>query len=146
MQKRTWIALLLPIVCAGCSAKDPPTYTPVYHNGTPTNRSSTNSWELYNEPIYTQPGVNGGKAVTIKSIPSQRGYEPYDPLAQRVYQALTTDATLPSRYLTAGAKGGIVVLEGTVPTSAQKAQAERIARGVPGVKELRSKITVSNGK
>lgn len=146
MQKRTWNALLLPLVCAGCSAKDPPNLTPVYRNGTPTNRSTTNSWELYHEPAYTQPGVNGGKAVTIKSIPSQRGFEPYDPLAEQVYQALTADETLPSRYLTASAKGSIVILSGTVQTPAQKAQAERIARGVSGVTELRSKLTVSGGK
>lgn len=83
--------------------------------------------------------------MVIKSIPSQRGFEPYDPLALRVYQALMGDATLPSRYLTTSAKDGAVILSGTVQTPAQKTLAERIARGVPGVTDLRSSLTVTGG-
>lgn len=144
MQKRFLLTLLLPLL-AGCSAKDPPNTTPSYRNGTPTNRSTTNSWELYHEPVYTQPGVNGGKPVTVKAIRSQRGFEPYDPLAEQVYLALTSDPTLPTRYLTASAKGSIVLLSGTVPTAAQKTQAASIARKVPGVTEVRNQITITGG-
>ncbi len=127
---------------AGCSRRDPTTTTPVYHIGTPTNRSSTNSDEANHEPFYTQPGVNGGRPVTLKPIPSQRGFEPSDPLAEQVYAAIGADGTVPTRYLTTGAKNGVVRLTGTVATAAQAAQAEKIARGVPGVKELRSSIHV----
>jgi len=127
----------------GCSAKDPPTTTPVYHVGVKTNSSTVNSWELNREPIYTQPGVNGGRPVTLKALPSQRGFEPNDPLAETVYAALQADDTLPTRYLTASAKGGVVILSGTVPTQALKLKVEDVARHVPGVRALRSRVVVS---
>lgn len=136
------VALMPLVIAAGCSRRDPPTTTPVYHVGTPTNRSSTNSDEANTEPFYTQPGVNGGRPVTLKPIPSQRGFEPSDPLAEQVYAAIGADGTVPTRYLTTGAKDGVVQLTGTVETAAQAAQAEKVARGVPGVKQLRSHIRI----
>jgi hypothetical protein len=135
--------VLLLLTLAGCSARDKPNYTPVYHVGTPTNRSSTNSFEANHEPFYTQPGVNAGSAVTLKPIASQRGFEPSDPLAQKVYIALSADGTVPTQYLTCGAKDGVVLLTGTVQTAAQAAQAKKIALGVPGVKAMRSHIRVT---
>lgn len=135
----------MPILCifvAGCSPHEPPNLTPVYKFGVQTNRSSTNSYELYGSPYYTQPGVNSGKPVKIKRIPSQRGFEPYDSVAERVYMALNSNPALNARYLLAKSQRGIVILSGNVQTPAQKDIAVRIARAVPGVKELRVRIKV----
>jgi hypothetical protein len=142
MKTRGFIVFIVTFALTGCSARDKPTDTPVYHVGTPTNRSSTNSDEANHEPFYTQPGVNAGKPVTLKPIPSQRGFEPSDPLAEQVYAALSADDPISARYLTTGAKDGVVLLTGTVQTPAQAAQAEKVARSVPGVKQLRSHIRV----
>lgn len=131
------------LVLPGCSAKDPVTATPSYHVGVKTNSSTVNSWELNREPIYTQPGVSGGRPVTLKAIPSQRGFEPNDPLAEDVYAALQADTSLPTRYLTASAKDGVVILTGTLPSLALKARAEAVARHVPGVRALRSRLVVT---
>ena len=134
------------LMLAGCSAKDPVTQTPVYHIGTPTNRSSVNSWELNGEPLNTQPGVYRGKPVTLAPMPSQRGFEPDDPAALAVLNALTQDGHVPTQYLSASAENGVVILIGSVTTPAQKARAERIARTVAGVRELRSKVAVIPAK
>jgi len=135
-------AVLLALT--GCSAKDPLTATPSYHVGVKTNSSSVNSWEMNREPLYTQPGVSSGRPVTLPAIPSQRGFEPNDPLAEDVYAALQADDALPTRYLSASAKDGIVILTGTLPSAALKSKAEEIARRVPGVRTLRSRLSVTS--
>ena len=135
-------ALLGVLALAGCSAQDPPTQTPVYHTGTPTNRSSVNSWELGQSPSYSQPGVYGGKPVHLTPLASQRGFEPDDPAAQAVLAALNRDGVVSTQYLTATGHGGIVVLVGSVVSPAQKARAAQIARAAPGVRELRDRVAV----
>ena len=126
----------------GCSARDPVTVTPVYHVGTPTNRSSVNSWELNTAPLNTQPGIYGGKPVQLKAIASQRGFEPDDPVALAVLRALSTDGQIQTQYLSASGKGGMVILIGSVPNAAQKARAGHLARAVPGVKRLEDRVMV----
>ena len=116
--------------------------TPVYHIGAPTNRSSVNSWELNTAPINTQPGVYRGRPVRLKAIASQRGFEPDDPTAQAVLRALKGDGRVPTQYLSASGKGGVVILIGSVLAPAQKARAEQIARAVPGLKRLDSEVMV----
>jgi len=130
------------ILIAGCSARDPVTQTPVYHIGTPTNRSSVNSWELNTAPLNTQPGVYGGRPVHLKAIASQRGFEPDDPTALAVRRALNADAQVPTQYLSASGKGGVVILIGSVSDPAQKARAAQIARAVPGVTRLDDRVMV----
>ena len=146
-ERRAAVCAALPaavlLAVPGCSAKDPLTATPSYHVGVKTNSSSVNSWELNKEPLYTQPGVNNGRPVTLKAIPSQRGFEPNDPLAEDVYAALQADESLPTRYLSASAKDGVVILTGTLPSAALKAKAETVARGVPGVCRVRSRLVVT---
>lgn len=137
-----WFTLLWFTLLAGCSARDPETQTPVFHAGTPTNRSSVDSWELNSAPINTQPGVYRGKAAAPKPIPSQRGFEPDDPEAQAVWNALSQDGQVSTQYLAARAKNGIVILSGSVTTPAQKARALKIARAVPGVRYLDSRVMV----
>lgn len=136
--------LCLPLL-AGCSAKDPDTKTPMYHIGTPTNRSSTNSWELNGEPANTQPGLYHGKPAPLRPVPSQRGFELNDPVARAVADALAADGQIPTDYLSIRAKHGVVILAGSVATAAQKARAESIARTTPGVTSLDSRLAVSPG-
>ena len=144
MRRQRWLIFGWALITAGCSPKDPPTDTPVYHLGVKSNSSTVNSWEPNREPIYTQPGVSHGKSVTLKPIASQRGFEPNDPLAEQVYAALQADQSLPARYLSASAKDGIVILTGTVPGQSLKLRVEETARRVPGVRELRSHLTIAS--
>lgn len=135
-------AASLALSVLGCSAKDPPDYTPVYHVGTPTNRSSVNSWELYSDPMHTQPGVYGGKPVKIKPVPSRRGFEPNDPLAESVFAAISADRAVTTQYISTLASRGTVILIGTMPSAAQRSRAVAIARTVPGVHAVRDQIVV----
>lgn len=136
----------LPIVCcfallAGCSARDPVTQTPVYHAGTPTNRSSVDSWEL-GQAVNPQQRVYAGKPAKLTPIASQRGFEPDDPAAVAVLNALDADGSVPTQYLSARAKNGVVILAGSVATAAQKARAVQIARAVPGIKSITDQVQV----
>ena len=135
--------VLLLLLLGGCSRSDPPKDTPVFHTGTPTNRSSTNSWEIGHEPFYTQPGVNGGRPVTLTPIPSQARMEPDDPLALAVFRAIAADGSVPTRYLEISAHNGVVQIVGTVGSAAQKRRAETLARAVPGVLRVQSELTVT---
>lgn len=134
------ILMILVCLLAGCSARDPVTQTPVFHVGTPTNRSSVNSWEL-SEPV-PQSGLYHGKAAPLTPVVSQRGFEPDDPAAVAVLNALGEDGRVSTQYLSARAKHGVVILTGSVTTTAQKSHAEQIARAVPGVTRLDSRLVV----
>jgi hypothetical protein len=142
MPPRAVFSLFSGLLLVGCSAKDPVTQTPVYHIGTPTNRSSVNSWELNTEPVNTQPGLYHGKPAPLKVIRSQRGFEPDDPIALAVLAALTADGQVSTQYLSARGKGGAVILTGSVSSGLQKARAEQLARAVVGVKRLDSRVAV----
>ncbi len=137
----------LPIIVslallAGCSAHDPVTQTPVYHVGTPTNRSSVDSWEL-SQAVNPQQRVYGGKPAKLTPIASQRGFEPDDPAAVAVLNALDADGSVPTQYLSARAKNGIVILAGSISTATQKTHAMQIARAVPGVKYVADRVQVT---
>ncbi|BDI29138.1 hypothetical protein CCAX7_11890 [Capsulimonas corticalis] len=135
-----WGAALL---AAGCSARDPATNTPSFHVGTPTNRSTVQSWELNSEPIHTQPGVNAGSIVgPLPPGQRQRGFEPYDPLAVASYNALLAAQTVDTKYITCTAKSGVVAINGSVQNDQEKQRVEQIVRGVSGVKEVRSKLRI----
>ena len=141
LRQKRLIALLFALLLAGCSAHSPVTQTPVYHTGTPTNRSSVDSWEL-SQPIHPEKQVPSGKAAPFTSIASQRGFEPDDPLAVAVFNALDSDPKISTQYLSARAKNGVVILAGSVTTAAQKAHAVQIARTVPGVKYIADNLQV----
>ena len=134
---------LAAVLMGGCSSQDPVTRTPYYHVGTPTNRSSVQSWELNREPFYTQPGVNAGTQVAAPvQRGSQRGFEPYDPLAEQVYAAIGQSG-VHAKYISATAKNGTVVLIGSVDTHAELLKAVDVAGHVPGVKLVRNQMTVA---
>jgi len=123
-------------VLGGCSAKDPVTRTPVYHVGTPTNRSTTYSWVPHNEPFNVQPGLKGGNpGKPIKDAPWHPRFEPYNPLATSVYDAVKA-AGVDITYITAAAKGDAVELDGRVSTKGDHDKALAAARSVQGVKTV----------
>ncbi len=133
------VVLLLPLL-TGCSARDPVTQTPVYHAGTPTNRSSVDSWEL-SQAVNPQQRIYGGKSAKLMPIASQRGFEPDDPTAVSVLNALDAGG-VSTQYLSARAKNGVVILAGSVTTAAQKSRAVQIDRAVPGVKYVADRVQV----
>jgi osmotically-inducible protein OsmY len=60
----------------------------------------------------------------------------------KVFAALSADNTLNTRYMSAGAKGDVVVLVGSVGTKAQLDQALSDAKKVEGVKQVRSQLAI----
>jgi osmotically-inducible protein OsmY len=131
--------LLLP----GCSAHQAPPATPVDTAATPTFRSSSNSYDQPNTPMYTQPGQNGGTPGKMTPIPTANRFDQNAPLALAVYGALQQGLGAQSvKYLTAQSKGGVVELGGTAPTAAVASQAKSIATKQNGVKQVVDKIKV----
>ena len=57
---------------------------------------------------------------------------------------LTTDSVKNLVKVHVETKGGVVRLAGTVPTEADKAEAERLARATDGVKDVTNDLTVSS--
>lgn len=74
---------------------------------------------------------------------SERGFEPDDPAAVSVLNALDADGSVSTQYLSARAKNGIVILAGSVATVAQKTRALQIARAVPGIKYVADQVQVT---
>ena len=141
MSLRRLLIISLLALLTGCSARDPVTQTPVYHVGTPTNRSSVDSWEL-SQAVNPQQRVYGGKPAKLTPIASQRSFEPDDPAAVAVLNALDADGSVSTQYLSARAKNGVVILAGSVNTAAQKTRAVQIARAVPGIKYVADQMQV----
>lgn len=134
--------VVFAVIASGCSARDPVDKTPVYHVGTPTNRSSVQSWEPNSAPFFTQPGVDpGAPAPPLPAQPSERGYEPYDPLATAVYSSML-DNGIQARYISVTAKNGTVVLEGSADDDEQREQSVQVAMRVDGVHQVIDDLTV----
>jgi osmotically-inducible protein OsmY len=69
-----------------------------------------------------------------------------DMLVARVQSQLSTDATANGGAIEVTAKNGVVLLQGTVPTSAVKQRALMAARGVEGVTQVVDRIRVGAAK
>ena len=65
-------------------------------------------------------------------------------ITTKVKAKLTTDSVKNLVKVHVETKDGVVHLAGTVPTDADKAEAERLARGTDGVKEVMNELTVSS--
>jgi osmotically-inducible protein OsmY len=63
-------------------------------------------------------------------------------VARAVRDALEWDAFVPDEKITSTVSLGIVTLEGVVPTWSQRADAERVVRGLAGVRGVINQITV----
>jgi len=138
----TVTAISCALALSGCSARDPVTETPVYHVGTPTNRSTTYSWVPHNEPFYVQPGLNSGKPLPpMKSVPSELRFEPYDPLATAAYNTIKGTG-IDITYITTTARDGVVIVSGAVASPADKVRALSAARTVTGVRQVIDQLKV----
>ena len=65
-------------------------------------------------------------------------------ITTKVKAKLTTDSVKNLVKVHVDTKEGVVHLAGTVPTDADKAEAERLARNTVGVKDVRNDLTISN--
>jgi osmotically-inducible protein OsmY len=63
-------------------------------------------------------------------------------IARAVRDALEWDAFVPDEKITSTVSLGIVTLEGVVPTWSQRADADRVVRGLTGVRGVINQITV----
>lgn len=63
-------------------------------------------------------------------------------LSAAVRSALLNDAELGAREIAVEARGGIVALSGSVRSQQEAHKAEALTRAVPGVKEVKSTLTV----
>lgn len=129
----------LLLLLAGCSAKDPPTATPSYHAGPQTGTSAPiNSWEIGQNTTSTPKRSR----PLFPPERSQRGLEPYDALAEKVYAALQADGSVPLKYVTVSAERGTVCLSGTVRSAREAAHLIGITKSVAGVQSVRSVLIV----
>ena len=65
-----------------------------------------------------------------------------DTITRTIDQRLLADATLKGLRISAQTQSGVVTLKGHVPRAEQRMAAERIARSVQGVKNVRNELTV----
>ena len=66
-------------------------------------------------------------------------------ITTKVKAKLTTDKVKNLVKVHVETKDGVVNLAGTVPTEADKAEAERLARATDGVKDVQNNLTVAGG-
>jgi hypothetical protein len=146
MMKWMFVVILgtgLGLMVAGCSQHNDYPLTPVMYDTTPTYRSTVRSTDLHVEPFYTQPGVNSGPPAPLPEIPSQDRWDPNDPLATEVYNALTNDQGAQPKYLRVYAHKGQIWLQGTVLSHDQAVRAAMIAKNFTGVRTVRNDLHVS---
>jgi osmotically-inducible protein OsmY len=94
--------------------------------------------------------VQGSEARdTAGGRPADRGSQPLDADAwttTKVQAKYFIDSDLKSREINVGTRGGVVTLEGTVDTDAQRTEAEQIARETPGVTRVVNQLAVRPGQ
>jgi len=139
----TLFAAGLGIGLGGCSHHDSHPATPVVIDTTPTYRSTARSTDLHVEPFYTQPGINSGPPAPLPRIPSQDRWDPNDPLATGVYNALAHDSKIQPKFLRVYAHNGDLWLQGTVSSRDQIPGALTIAKTIKGVRSVRNDLHVS---
>ncbi|MDR3707665.1 MAG: BON domain-containing protein [Capsulimonadaceae bacterium] len=137
------LAGVAAIGMAGCSAHTEYAKTPVLVGTTPTYRSTVLSTDPRVEPFYTQPGVNSGPPVSLPLIPSQDRWDPNDPVATSVYNALTTSSDVHLSFLRVSAHKGTIRLQGLVANGTARKRAEAIAKSEPGVRAVQDEVTIS---
>ena len=65
-------------------------------------------------------------------------------IGNEVANALHWSSAIPPHMVTAEVNGGVVTLSGVVGRAYQKSFAEAIARGVPGVVDVRNNIAIGS--
>ena len=145
--KSLWIVFLATatLFAAGCSDHQSPPATPVDSAKTPTFGSSTYSYDQPNSPLYTQAGQNGGKAVSLPSIPPTSRFDQNTPLASEVYGSLQSKLGVTAvRYVTVQSKGAVVLIGGTVRSAADASTVIGTAKTAAGVKRVIDHIAIQS--
>lgn len=88
--------------------------------------------------LVTGPALVAGAADSIGTKLDDAG------ITTKVKAKLTTDSVKNLVKVHVDTKDGVVHLAGTVPSEADKAEAERLARGTDGVKDVTNSLTVSS--
>lgn len=88
--------------------------------------------------LVTGPALVAGAADSIGTKLDDAG------ITTKVKAKLTTDSVKNLVKVHVDTKDGVVHLAGTVPSEADKAEAERLARGTDGVKDVMNSLTVSS--
>ncbi|HLK33090.1 MAG TPA: BON domain-containing protein [Terriglobales bacterium] len=109
----------------------------------PSSQSPTTQQEPSTQqmPPSTAPSQGQTTAPDQSAQSSNSNTPDNDTLAQQVQQKLATEPTL--KNVQAEAKKGVITLSGTVASKADRKQAEELAKSVPGVKKVHSKLKVN---
>ena len=96
------------------------------------------------EAVRTARGVPGVRAVDdqLRTRPVGADHSANAKIEAAVLDALMLDDAVPAYGIDIEVDGGTVTLCGAVDSAAQRAAAERIALGVPGVSEVRNRLKV----
>ncbi len=83
------------------------------------------------------PGVG---AAQTPAVPSDLD----GAIATEIEHRFSADETIPTQMIDIDVRGGVATLKGRVPNAAAKERAEKLAAGVPNVKNVRNDITVGD--
>ncbi|MGF6904592.1 BON domain-containing protein [Paraburkholderia sp. GAS348] len=100
--------------------------------------ASTTAWSQTGDAASAQ----GASVMAASGAVAPAGRKADRALRRRIYAAIGRDKEISAGDISVIAKDGAVTLNGTVTETAQIGKAEAIARGVPGVTSVTSKLTV----
>ena len=101
--------------------------------------ASTNAWSQSGQTASAPsgaPAVEASAAAPVSSRQANRA------LRRQVYAAISKHKEISAGNISVVAKGGAVTLNGTVTDASQINQVVEIAKGVPGVTSVTSKLSV----
>jgi hyperosmotically inducible protein len=88
-------------------------------------------------------GASAGTAVTASGgMTAKAARQANRALRRKVYAALAKHKEIEAGNISISAKGGAVILNGTVPDASQINTVAEVAKGVAGVTSVTSKLTV----
>jgi hyperosmotically inducible protein len=85
-------------------------------------------------------------ALVISLTGCERGAAPDATITNTVKSRLAADPTTSAARIDVDTSNGVVTLSGSVPTAAEKSEAERIARNTQGVTQVVNNINVERGE
>ncbi len=136
-------SLLLGAAATAVNAADP------YSPDTKTSARETAHDAKENAKDTGRDLKSGAKEVghdikdTTKSAAHETGEMISDAsITTKVKASLLTEKNLKSLGINVDTNDGVVTLRGTVPTSAEMKQAEDVARGIKGVKEVHNELSL----
>lgn len=104
--------------------------------------ASTTAWSQTGDAASAPASAQGASVMAVPGAAAPAGRKTDRALRRRIYAAIGKDKEISAGDISVIAKDGAVTLNGTVTEAAQIGKAEAIARGVPGVTSVTSKLTV----